>query len=51
MSLKIVRNDITRMCTDVIVYTANDHPAVGTGCDYAIYQAAVYEGLLKYRVE
>lgn len=51
MPLKIVRNDITRMYADAIVNTANDHPAVGTGCDHAIYQAAGYDELLKYRVE
>lgn len=51
MSLKILRNDITRMETDIIVNTANNHPTVGTGCDHAIYQAAGYEELLRYRIE
>lgn len=49
MPLKIVRNDITKMNTEAIVNTANDHPTVGTGCDYAIYQAAGREELLAYR--
>lgn len=51
MPLKIVRNDITKMCADAIVNTANDHAAVGSGCDHAIYQAAGYDELLKYRTE
>ena len=49
MPFKIVRNDITKMNTEAIVNTANDHPTVGTGCDYAVYQAAGYEELLSYR--
>lgn len=40
MPFKIVRNDITRMNTEAIVNTANDQPAVGTGCDHAVYKAA-----------
>ena len=51
MPFKIVRNDITKMNTEAIVNTANDHPAVGTGCDYAVYMAAGYEELLAYRKE
>ena len=51
MPFKIVRNDITKMDTDAIVNTANDHPAVGTGCDYAVYTAAGYDELLAYRRE
>ena len=51
MPLKIVRNDITKMCADAIVNTANDHATVGSGCDYAIYQAAGHGELLKYRTE
>ena len=51
MPLKIVRNDITKMQTEAMVNTANDYPTVGTGCDYAIYQAAGHEELLKYRKE
>ncbi len=51
MPLKILRNDITKMCADAIVNTANAHATVGSGCDYAIYQAAGYDELLKYRTE
>jgi O-acetyl-ADP-ribose deacetylase (regulator of RNase III) len=51
MSLKIVRNDITKMNTEAIVNTANDHVTVGTGCDYAVYMEAGYDELLKYREE
>ena len=51
MPFKIIRNDITRMETEAIVNTANDHPSVGTGCDHAVYQAAGYEELLAYRKE
>ena len=40
MPFKIVRNDITKMNTEAIVNTANDHPTVGTGCDSAVYKAA-----------
>ena len=51
MPLKIVRNDITKMNTEIIVNTANDHPTIGTGCDIAIYQAAGLDELLAYRTE
>ena len=51
MPLQIVRNDITRMKTDIIVNTANPHPAVGTGTDSAIYDAAGREALLAERVK
>ena len=51
MPLKIVRNDITNMHTDAVVNTANAYPTVGSGCDHAIYQAAGYDELLKYRTE
>ena len=51
MPFKIVRNDITKMNTEAIVNTANDHAAVGAGCDNAIYQAAGYDELLRYREE
>ena len=51
MPLKIVRNDITRMPVEAIVNTANAHTIVGPGCDRAIYEAAGYEELLKYRIE
>ena len=49
MPFKIVRNDITRMYTEAIVNTANDQPAVGTGCDHAVYKAAGRRKLLAYR--
>lgn len=51
MPFKIVRNDITKMNTQAIVNTANSYPEVGDGCDTAIYRAAGYEELLKYRQE
>lgn len=51
MPLKIVRNDITKMNTEAIVNTACARPAVGAGCDSAVYQAAGYEVLLEYRKE
>lgn len=51
MPLKIVRNDITKMNTEAIVNTANNHSTVGTGCDSAVYKAAGYDELLKYRAE
>ncbi len=51
MSFKIVRNDITKMNTEAIVNTANEYPAVGPGCDTAVYRAAGYEQLLAYRRE
>ena len=51
MAFKIVRNDVTKMNTEAIVNTANDHATVGTGCDIAIYEAAGYEELLAYRKE
>lgn len=51
MPFKIVRNDITKMNTEAIVNTANDHATVGTGCDSAVYKAAGYDTLLNYRKE
>ena len=51
MSLKIVRNDITKMNTEAIVNTASDYAAVGTGCDSAVYMAAGCDELLRYREE
>ena len=51
MAFKIVRNDITKMNTEAIVNTANDHATVGTGCDSAVYKAAGYDELLTYRKE
>ena len=46
---RIVRNDITRMTTEAVVNTANQHVAVGEGCDSAVYEAAGCEELLAYR--
>jgi O-acetyl-ADP-ribose deacetylase (regulator of RNase III) len=37
------------MNTEAIVNTANAYASVGIGCDYAVYMAAGYEDLLKYR--
>ena len=51
MPFKIVRNDITKMDTQAIVNTANAEVTVGSGCDWAVYQAAGYEKLLSYRRE
>ena len=51
MSFRIVRNDITKMNTEAIVNTANDQPAIGSGCDLAIYRAAGARRLLGYRKE
>jgi O-acetyl-ADP-ribose deacetylase (regulator of RNase III) len=51
MPFKIVRNDITKMNTEAIVNTANDHVSVGGGCDHAVYTAAGYDALLKYKEE
>ena len=51
MSLKIIRNDITKMNTEAIVNTANEKPTVGSGCDTAIFNAAGYDELLNYRKE
>lgn len=49
MGFKIVRNDIVKMNTEAIVNTANQYVEVGPGCDSAIYRAAGYDELLKYR--
>ena len=51
MSLKIIRNDITKMTTDAVVNTANSEVSVGDGCDRAVYNAAGYDKLLNYRKE
>ena len=49
MSLRIIRNDITRVSADAIVNTANPHVAVGYGVDSAVYEAAGKEKLLAER--
>lgn len=49
MPFKIVRNDITKMRCDAIVNTANAKPAIGSGCDYAVYKAAGKRRLSEYR--
>ncbi len=48
---KIIRNDITKMNTEAIVNTANAQVTVGVGCDHAVYTAAGYDELLRYRAE
>ena len=49
MPYKIIRNDITKMHVECIVNTANPYPAIGDGCDSAIYHAAGSSELLAYR--
>ncbi len=39
------------MNTEAIVNTANEHVAVGAGCDSAVYKAAGFDELLAYRRE
>ena len=40
MPFEIVRNDITKMCVDAIVNTANPRPVIGLGTDSMIHEAA-----------
>ena len=40
MPFEIVRNDITNMCVDAIVNTANPRPVIGLGVDSAIHEKA-----------
>ena len=40
MPFEIVRNDITNMCVDAIVNTANPEPIIGYGCDGGIHKKA-----------
>ena len=40
MPFEIVRNDITNMCVDAIVNTANPEPIIGYGCDAGIHKKA-----------
>lgn len=51
MPLKIVRNDIAKICADIIVNSANPKPIYANGTDAAIYEAAGAEKLLKCRQE
>lgn len=48
MPFVIVRNDITRMCVDAIVNTANPRPMIGSGTDSMIHKKAGL-GLLEAR--
>ena len=49
MAFKIIRNDITQVCADAIVNTANPQPTYAGGTDAAIYKAAGEEKLLAER--
>lgn len=49
MPFQIIRNDITKVKTDVIVNTANPRPLIGRGTDSAVYRAAGEEQLLAER--
>lgn len=40
MPFEIVRNDITDMCVDAVVNTANPQPIIGAGVDSAIHKKA-----------
>lgn len=40
MPFEIVRNDITNMCVDAIVNTANPRPVIGSGTDSMIHKKA-----------
>ena len=46
MPFEIVRNNITKMCVDAIVNTANPRPVIGLGTDSMIHEAAGPELLL-----
>ena len=50
MPFEIVRNDITNMCVDAIVNTANPELILGYGCDASIHKKRVlsYRNLLYY---
>ena len=49
MPFEIVRNDITNMCVDAIVNTANPRPRIGSGVDTMIHKKAG-PGLLDARM-
>lgn len=49
MAFRLIRNDITRVCADVIVNTANPEVNIGRGVDFAIYRAAGEDDLLEAR--
>lgn len=49
MPFRIVRDDLTKIRTDVIVNTANPEPVIGRGTDCAVYMTAGKEKLLKER--
>ena len=51
MSLKIVRNDLTKVFADVIVDTAKTDPIIGTGSDLVIYETAGKDALLAERLK
>lgn len=42
MPFKIVRNDITKMCVDAIVNTANEAAMYGEGVDTAVYYEWIF---------
>ena len=46
MPFEIVRNDITKMCVDAIVNTANPRPVIGLGTDSQIHEEAGPELLI-----
>lgn len=49
MAFKILRNDITKVCADAIVNTANPLPVIGRGTDETVYEAAGRDELLESR--
>lgn len=49
MPFQIIRNDITKVCADAIVNTANPEPVYAGGTDAAVYFAAGEEKLLEER--
>ena len=49
MPFKIIKNDITKVKADAIVNTVNPNVIIGEGVEYAIYNAAGKDELLKAR--